>query len=111
MDDPDREHNAGAKTTHPVAGAVSSPNLDDARWRVALVQLLVLDPIAGEHALQLARADVALAASAVFVVQRAFQDPGINLQAAMRVPGEAIVRRDGGHVRGEHAAQLVEHAP
>src|SRR5207253_9166007 len=56
----------------------------DAHGGIGEVQFLMLDVFPGEHPLKLAGADVALAACAVFVIDRAFQHPRIDFQPADR---------------------------
>ena len=70
----------------------------------ALGHLLVDDAAAGRHPLDVARADDALVAHAVAVLDRAAEHVGDRLDAAVGVPGEA------GQVLGRIVlAEVVEH--
>ena len=57
--------------------------------RIALRHLLVHDAAARRHPLHVARAEAAAIAEAVAVIDRAGQDVGDRLDAAMRMPREA----------------------
>src|SRR5512135_575773 len=71
----------------------------------------MLNMIAGKHALKFTRHDVAVTAGGIFVMELAFQYPGENFQAAMRMPGKTAVRCDARHVGSQHAAQAPQRAP
>ena len=60
-----------------------------AALRVAARHLLMHDAAAGRHPLHVARAEHALVAEAVAVIDLAGQDIGDRLDAAMRMPGKA----------------------
>ncbi len=70
---------------------------------VALGHFLVNDAAAGGHPLDVARGDGSAVADAVGVVDRAGEDVGDGLDAAMRVPGES-----GEVVFGDVVAEVVE---
>ena len=61
-----------------------------APWRVALGHLLVDDAAAGGHPLHVAGGDDAAVAQAVAVLDVAAQHVGDGLDAAVRMPGEAL---------------------
>jgi hypothetical protein len=71
------------------------------------VHLAVTDAAAGVHHLQLAGVQVGRAAGGVAVTQRAAHHVGDDLHVAMRVRGEAGVRRDA--VLVDHAQRAVAH--
>ena len=68
------------------------PDLDDAGGVIGDVEFLVFDVIAGEHALEFPFANDAFAAGGVFVIELAFEHPGVDFEGAMGMPGESVVR-------------------
>ena len=95
----------------PIRPIGDEPNLDHAHRVVGDVEFLMLDVIPGEHALKLARVDDPLAAGRVLVIEVALQHPRIDFEGAVRMPREAVVRRDARHVRGDHPAEALQRTP
>ena len=77
----------------------------------SLWQALDLEGLEGRTRLGPPGVDVAASPGRILMIKRPFEHPGVNLQAAMRMPRETVARRDLRHVSGDHAAQALQGTP
>src|SRR5690242_6719401 len=87
------------------------PNLNHAHRLIGVVQFLMLNPVTGEHTLNLTRTNITLATSAILVRNCTFKYPCIYLQAPMGMPSKPAIGSYFGHVRREHPAQTLQGTP